>query len=330
MPANDDDDLPGGEATEATQATSKPTQSGTKNSPSQAVTAVSPPARPVTNPAPLEKPKHSRRLLKLAEDYGIPSSVIEEVSSEALLGLVHDMQVQIANEQRTRIGTSIPQTSTPAVTTSTAGVEKPKRLNVEAYKVKYEPDVVELVDLLNSQADLIEELRGKTNKIDDLEKAEQTRTARTVEGHIDDAFDSLGDAHKAPFGEGPMAELADGPEKERRLMIFRAAGIDVTKDTARVIKSKIGIAVKTLLGAAHNAAAPAPAAGGYAAEPKKGPGVAEEWAANTLAVPTNRNGAPELVKPSMSKARAKENEWRRSKGLPVMDVSDDDDSDLPE
>lgn len=320
MPANDDDDLPGGEATEGTKSTSRPPQSG-KSATSPAPAAVSPPTPPAA-PKANAKPAN---LLKLAASYGIPQAVIDETTEDALRQLIHDCQDSIDRELKSRVG-QVPQKTTAS---AQEPAPKPTRLVREKFE-KYEPEVQELVDLTNHQAEMIEEMRAKLSKVDDLEKAETTRAARTIEGYLDDAFDALPASFRARFGEGSIADLPDGPHKEARLMIFRAAGIDVTKDNSRMMKQKIAAAVKALLGdGAVAAAGGGNPAGGYAAE-AKGKNVAEEWAANALTPPTNRNGAPEVKKPSMAGARAAENEWRQRKGLPQMRVEDDDDSDLPE
>ena len=314
----DDDDLPGDDTPFPEVAEpAKPKRGRSK----KADAATSPPPPPPSEPPPpplvaAEKRKVSPKLRRLAENYGVPTDVIDGSDPDDLADLVAEYQMMLAAQQQAQ--------AKPAEKSAEPAKKKPSRLPADTYLDEAAAKVI------NEQADMIEELQARLGKLDELEKREADREKleadRARAQHIewlDAGVAALGEAWHSLVGAGSFDQI-EKPQQEARAMLVRAAGI-LNSDRGATIAQKIAAAAKTFYPNGPPGAAPPP-------PEKKMPGLAEEWASGILSVPAQRNGSPEVAKKGPRAVIDSENDFRRRVGLPIVPVPDeeDEDEDLPD
>ncbi len=188
-------------------------------------------------------PKHSARILQLADDFGIGRDEAEAMTEERLADLVYALTRRAAKIERERKAEESTVLSTPS---------EPAPLPAPAA----EPD--EYAHLAGKFDDeIVNELRKLSKRNKELESGHQkfvqesqAREANAYRQILDDAFMDLGEQYTRLVGAGGMGDLEqNSPEAQRRRAIFSAAGIDFSqRPGARAVTQKIKAAAQMLLG----------------------------------------------------------------------------------
>lgn len=196
------------------------------------------PAARQTAPEP-EAPKkhvHSSRLVKLAQEMGYSQHDLDNFPSEAIWEDIERVRaVETARKPAAPVATPTTQ-PTPA---------DPDEAYLDELSQTH-PDLVRVIKkaLTKPKFELPEDAK---EKLDRLEKAEQTRQARALDRALDDAFAALPEGYGELVGDGEYGEV-DAIQQATRVAIFRAAQVDATKDGKKAIAAKIAAAAKTVAG----------------------------------------------------------------------------------
>ena len=241
MPVFDDDNLPG--------------------DPVEPVPTPSPAPRRGVEPAPEPTPTkhtHSTRLVQLARQMGYSQDDLDNFPSAEIWEDIERVRAAEAAAKPTPQGVA----ATPP---------KPEADPDEAYLARLGeeyPDLARIIKKLHARPEAAVP-KDVQEKIDRLEKAEQTRQARALDRALDDAFSALPDGYLELVGEGEYGEV-DAIQQATRVAIFKAAGVDAGKDGKKAIAQKIAAAAKSVAGTRVKDAPPS-AYQQAAAKPQKTP-----------------------------------------------------------
>lgn len=269
-----------------------------------------------------EKPAHAPRVLRLARELGISEADIAATDPAELSDWVMESLDRIARQ--------------PAAAKPSPAPEPEEDYGFGEYED--EDGAKKKVDLSGYERPirhvfktLAQELKAIKAENAELKESTRRREARDAYDAFDAAFESLGDAGKAIFGDGPGTAMDTASEEsQRRHFVLQAAKLKAG-DSPAVIKKKIAAAVKTLYGpvggdspAPKKAAKDAPAETPADDRPraKNGRFTAEEWEEAALAKPTSRTPppAPKGEKLAMANLAKKMHRF----GMPVEDDGSDD------
>lgn len=263
------------------------------------ITPAAPKTAAPAAPASETPPRHSRRLVQMAQDLGFSRADIDGSSSDELDAAVYhaNRALHVERERQYR------ETAQQAATAPRTGAAPPPSEDdlpwgeivdptTQERRAAKDADIAEpLVRVLRDQAKAIKELR---EQVAYLGQTEQRREVETTADRIDRFFAGQ---DKATFGEGAGQEMADGPEYARRVAVLREAErLAGPKATKAQMLAKLNQASKNLFGTAAPAApippsAPPPdrtreANGRFTQEQ-------ERWIEAGVAKPTHRAGAEE-------------------------------------
>lgn len=283
-------------------------------------TGAEEPAQPAVAPKPAVA--HSQRSLRLAQEFGYTTEVVNSLSPAEL-----DERVHVDNLAALRFARQLQhERATQQTFDQSRRQPVPEPQPVAAAKPTLDPELG--YDPLLSST--IEDLRRENAALkagqEQFLQATQRQQSMQIEEAVDSAFDAVAQTHGRIFGTGPLELLVVGsPEYQRRGKIFGTAGIKAG-DSPRVAKQKVLQAI-ALMYPAQQAPAPqpeTPAVGGYGAFAGNGPPVApvkavrpkgpngqflsdeeinvRRWMEGGLARPTQRSGAAEAEMNGVDKA----------------------------
>ncbi len=152
-------------------------------------------------------------------------------------------------------------------------------------EVGYDP---QLVNLLRKRFKEQDELKGIEAQRRQRDQNDAARRQQSSEEAVDDAMESLGKTFEKLIGKGPIRELKNQAHVEKRMAIFKHAGVDLQNDSERTIIRKIAKAGLAIYGDLLEAA-PAPASAAtnlYEGKTPNGKVSIEEWDEAALARPT--------------------------------------------
>lgn len=307
--ADEADDLPGDEPIPPKRAAAKP-----------AAEAPQPPA--VTHPP---------RVLKLAEAVGISAAEAAAMSKAELLDEIEYAEKVVEIERRrAAVLVTGNRAAPPALSVPTPPAPAKSDLE-EAFGVELDDEIEERDDagnvtgkrkptakdfspavlkILKRQAEAIKELSEKAGA---LSKHEEVRQRQLQDDLLDAAFEAMGPRYEKVLGKGKGATLLNTPAMQKRIAVFRQAGVDWTADGPEAIAKKIADAGAALYGDLIDPEPPAkpasPGGGAYAGTPaaavpakpaakatradaKRNEKIGE-WAGSHAARATQRNGAAE-------------------------------------
>ena len=173
------------------------------------------PARPAA-PAP----KHDAELLTLAREYGISEAEAGEYSPAQLVKQISRLQARDAAVMADRAARpASPPPPPPADEIDWGEGEVYDEETGRMVKKKFtEEDIHPAVrQLIKSHAKQLREVMGDAKAAREELASQQ---AASLGDAINDGFDSLGPTYEAVFGKGPMAGLPDGPERQRRNLVW--------------------------------------------------------------------------------------------------------------
>lgn len=285
------------------------------------------PTEPAESPVDPPAPKHPARLMRLAENAGIPAAEAEAMTKAQLLEEIEyadklaEQERRHANLERAARATPPPAPATPAAPSGKTdleeqfGVELDEEIEVvdetgvatgkkrKATAKDFSPSVLKI---LTAQGKAIKELVEKAGA---LTKSEETRQRKMQDDMLDAVFEAMGPRWEKVFGKGKASGLIGTPALAKRISVVRQAGVDWTADGPAELKKKVTDTANPLYGdliEPEEPAKPADAGGGVysgatpAAPPKKEARQenarrvkADEWANSHSARATQRNGAAE-------------------------------------
>jgi hypothetical protein len=219
--------------------------------------AALPAAAPAAPPEPSApaKPQHSKRVLRMAEQFGIPQAEIDATEPEALdealvllqRQMLDDRQRLIAQPGRVQTNEPAPTETPPATPAKPAGFDLGMTPEEEA---DLHPGIARMFKTLAAKITELESLKGTVGTI---QQREQRREHESFQQRCDAAFAK----HEAILGKGSYAELnPNGPELRRRQAVLDTAQRDNPK---LPFEARVQRAVEALFGA-QPVASPAPAA----------------------------------------------------------------------
>ena len=243
------------------------------------------PTQPSPSPSQVESPSPavSPHLLRLAEDFGIPT---EGLGEDALWASVRAVQRMVAPARRQdEVARAAEQQRQQAPGEPAA--EPP--YTIQGLKEdEYDPGFIN--PLKGALATLEQRVRALEGQLRGFAALERRRHDETAEQQIDRFFGELKDPR---LGEGPLRKLSqDAPERKRRRAVCALAAERAVEKHGKAATTaqkidELEAALKDLYGEAKPEPKPEPKA-----EPKNGPSP-EEYARAALSRPTHRSGAPE-------------------------------------
>ena len=279
--------------------------------------AKPPAAPPASPPPPPAKPQHSKRVLRMATDLGIPQAEIDAASPEDL-----DDRVYVENREAiARIQTARGQDQVAAggagrqTPAEGGGQQQPPppaeskfELELEG-KDTYDPDLIAAVEkmaggFMKEIADLKAQLGGVVQR--DVAKERETAF---------ETVDRVFAARPAVFGAGKRSEIGkDSAELARRMAVLQM--VDGMKGS-EPLEQKLALAADRLFGPAAPASPP-PA-------PRRPAPSKEKWKEGGLAAPTQRDHADE----PKGETRATKAVAAKLSELGLTDADFDDDPEMP-
>lgn len=253
-------------------------------------------------------PKHSSRLLRLAQSVGLDEQTILTTPTDELRELVMERQQTQQSDRRQEI-IEQGQRALPARNPSNGQFQKPDGTpDVDAIKAAADGRVEDIgfkldfgkgadgttfeeSDIHPALVNVLKQLGNAVAKLEQghnvLASAEMARRNESVTQTIDRVFASLGAEYEPHIGRGGRGDVSpDSLEFAHRLLIVQRAQ---RNQTAGTFEQKLVQAAKELFGGRV-----APAAGGGSTTP--GNGVVErvaEWNQAGLSLPSNRTDAAE-------------------------------------
>ncbi len=262
---------------------------------------------PLTAPEPT-RPKHSRRLVQMATDLGIPQAEIDSTPNEALEDTVYHLHRQAMAHTEHLRRTSVPDQAPPSGQPVGLGEPAAPPRPEEEPDLGLDPALYDgpLLQVLKNQAKQIQALQTQ------LSQQERARANETLAERIDRSFER----HHTHLGKGSKSDMkADSSEYLRRMAVL--ALVDRLGEKGGSLEARIDKAVETLYGEAKAPPEHVPA-GGPSDELAKRRDV---WNNAAVARPTQRAGLPE---PKGSKRAEKAvAQHLRDQGISLEDMTEE-------
>ncbi len=241
-----------------------------------------------------EKPKHSPRLVAMAEDMGIPAAEIAAMTTDSLETTVHHLQRQALSEARANQQARQQTAKALEVTQEDTGPDWGKDESGNPYTEKdYLPGIAATIKQNHVLQKELKELKGHVQA---QAQRETQRQAQSQAEMYDAAFEALGADYERYFGKGAGADMEQqSPAMKRRIAVLVLAGA-ASATSLRSLKAKLKEAADTLYEPAPaEAAKPDPYAAVTGVAPKPAPKdePKEVWKNGGVAKPTHRRGAAE-------------------------------------
>lgn len=267
--------------------------------------AAASPAPALTQPAP-EKPKHNKRTLAMARDFGLSEQEIMDATPDALDDAVYHLNRQAMAGARERSRVDALTGSAPAANPATPAASqqpaaaKPDDVKIEWGKFKDDSGVErDITDndiapgIVNFCKGLVKELNTVKAQLGHVTTHLGRQQAETMGDQIDRVFADLG--QPALFGTGTRRDIKpDSAEAARRLAVLQAA--ERLRDQPGSLADKLKKAAVTIFGMAPPAT---PAAEPPARQPSPRDPVTQQfispqdWDAAAVRQPSHREGRPE-------------------------------------
>lgn len=248
-----------------------------------------------------DKPQHSKRLRRMAQELGMSDDEIDDLTPDALEETVYQLTRQVLRA-RQEVGREAalqrdPASQTPAQATTGATTEATTEATTgEEYDFGTDLSHVDesILQALKKLGKEVVEARKIKSELDRLRQSHQSEAVRK----LDEALDAEFSKYPSIFGKGSGHQLAkDSPELERRRLVYAKLGELVQKGQQTTLDQDVARLVKIIFGANAGQSPPS--------RSEETP----EYPATPLLRPTQRHGSQELAGPA--RARRAVQEWQR-------------------
>lgn len=193
-----------------------------------------PKAKTTPEPETPAKPKHSSRLLAAAAEFGYSEADLEDFDSDTIWDEIRK-QTELRATSRQRAPEPAPKPK-----------DEPEDED-EAYlaALKTEGYTDTFIAAERKKLARLKAAEVKAARVDQLEAAEKTRAAASINDTIDSAFTGLGKKYEQLVGTDPISDLTDPGQLGWRNAIVREAKL-LTTDSKAAIAKKIAAAAAKL------------------------------------------------------------------------------------